>query len=168
MTVLKHLVSAAIVGVFALWFVLFRPVAIGGPASYEVVAGVSMEPGLEPGDMVIAQTQPAYGPGDVIVFHVPSDGGPPGPLVIHRIVGGDAETGFIVKGDNKPAPDPWHPKAADIVGRSWIRVAGGGDWLLVLRRPTVLGAIAAGVAAFWFFLRGGRAPLRPDPEAPAT
>ena len=50
----------------------------------------------------------------------------------------------------------WHPKAADIVGRSWITVPGGGDWLLVLRRPTVLGAIAAGVAAFWFFFRKKR------------
>lgn len=169
MTFLKRLVSAAIVGAFVLWFVLFRPVAIGGPASYEVVAGVSMEPGLKPGDLVIAQAQHTYQPGDVIVFRVPTDAEGPGPLVIHRIVSGDARTGFVVKGDNKPAPDAWHPKAADIVGRSWITVPGGGDWLLVLRRPTVLGAIAAGVAAFWFFLRGGRrGPLTADPEAPAT
>lgn len=156
MTVLRHLVSAAMVGVFVLWFALFRPVVLGGPASYEVVAGVSMEPGLKPGDLVIAQTQPTYGRGDVIVFHVPTDAAGPGPLVIHRIVGGTATSGFIVKGDNKPAPDPWHPKAADIVGRSWLRIPGAGEWLTIVRRPTVLGAIAAGVAAFWFFLRGGR------------
>lgn len=160
MTLLKHLLTAAMVGVFVLWFVLFRPVAIGGPASYEVVAGVSMEPGLEPGDLVIAQSQSAYGPGDVIVFHVPTDAGTQGPLVIHRIVSGDATSGFIVKGDNKPAPDSWHPKAADIVGQTWIRIVGGGNWLLLLRRPTVLGALAAGLAAFWFFLRGARA-VRP-------
>ena len=59
--------------------------------------------------------------------------------------------------------------AADILGRSWIRVPGGGDWLLLLRRPTVLGAVAAGVAAFWFFLRGGRqVRLQPEPETPAS
>ena len=168
MTLLKRLLSAAMVGVFVLWFVQFRPTAIGGPASYEVVAGISMKPGLEQGDLVIAQTQPSYGPGDVIVFHVPTDEGAPGPLVIHRIVGGDARFGFTVKGDNKPAPDSWHPKAADIVGRSWVRIPGGGNWLLILRRPAVLGAIAAGVAAFWFFLRGGGgSPVKRDSE-PAT
>jgi signal peptidase len=166
MTVLKRLVSTAMVAVFVLWFVQFRPTAIGGPASYEVVAGISMKPGLEQGDLVIAQTEPSYSRGDVIVFHVPTDAGGPGPLVIHRIVGGDAISGFNVKGDNKPAPDPWHPKASDIVGRSWIRVPGGGNWLIWLRRPAVLGAMAAGVAAFWFFLRGGR-PSRRQPNSEA-
>lgn len=169
MPVLKHLVAAAMVGAFLLWLVLLRPVALGGPASYEVVAGVSMKPGLEPGDLVIAQTQPAYGQGDVIVFHVPTDGQGPGPLVVHRIIGGDATSGFVVKGDNKPSPDPWRPRPADIVGRSWITVPGGGDWVMLLRRPALLGSIAAGLAAFWFFLRGGRAgPSRADPEGPVS
>jgi signal peptidase I len=169
MTLLKHLASAAMVAVFVLWFVQFRPTAIGGPASYEVVAGISMKPGLEQGDLVIAEAQPTYGPGDVIVFHVPTDAGGPGPLVIHRIVGGDARAGFVVKGDNKPAPDPWHPKAADIIGRSWVRIPGGGNWLLILRRPTVLGAVAAGLAAFWFFLGGGgQSRVKRHSESAAT
>ena len=156
MSFLRTLASAGLIGVFGLWFVLFRPTTLGGPASYEVVAGGSMQPSLDSGDLVIAQARPTYGQGDVIVFHVPTDAAGPGPLVIHRIIGGDARSGFIVKGDNKTAPDPWRPKPTDIVGRSWIRVPGGGEWMLMLRRPIVLGALAAGLAAFWFFMRAGR------------
>jgi hypothetical protein len=34
----------------------------------------------------------------------------------HRIIGGDAQTGFIVKGDANPSPDVQHPLIPDIEG----------------------------------------------------
>ncbi|NDF57084.1 MAG: hypothetical protein EB134_04655, partial [Actinobacteria bacterium] len=34
----------------------------------------------------------------------------------HRIIGGDIENGFIMKGDANKSPDPQKPKAEDILG----------------------------------------------------
>jgi signal peptidase len=164
MRYLKRLPSAAVAVVLVVWFVLFRPVAFGGPAGYEVVTGKSMEPLLHTGDLVVTQSQAAYGVGDLIVFHVPSGQPGAGSSVIHRIVGGDGIQGFTVKGDNKPAPDSWHPKASDIIGRSWIELPGSGAWLLVLRRPLVLAAIIGGLAGFWIFTSGSGSSSTPRGE----
>ena len=34
----------------------------------------------------------------------------------HRIIGGDAVNGFIMKGDNNPSPDVQRPKVVDVRG----------------------------------------------------
>ena len=34
----------------------------------------------------------------------------------HRIIDGDIENGFVMKGDANKSPDPQKPKAADILG----------------------------------------------------
>ena len=41
-------------GVAAFWFVVLRPQAIGGPASYVLVSGHSMLPTLRDGDVLLA------------------------------------------------------------------------------------------------------------------
>jgi signal peptidase len=140
------------------WFLLFRPVALGGPAAYEIVSGHSMEPLLHTGDLVITQIASSYAVGDLIAFHVPAGQPGEGSVVIHRIVGADGASGFIVKGDNKAMPDTWQPKVSDVIGHSWIAVPGSGDVLLTIRRPIVLGSLAAGLFAFWFLMRDVRLP----------
>jgi signal peptidase len=109
-----------------------------------------MEPNLHTGDLVIAHAEVSYSVGEVAVFHIPTGQPGAGLLIVHRLVGGNGESGFTTQGDNKPAPDPWHPKASDVVGRSWIQLPGSGAWLLVLRRPVVLAAIIGGLVGFWF------------------
>lgn len=123
-------------GAVVLWFVLLRPGFLGGPASYVIVAGASMEPTLHGGDLAVMRQQEDYCPGDVIVFRAE------GSMVIHRIVGGTREEGYVVQGDNKESPDPWRPTANDILGRMWFRVPRGGLYVLSLRQPIVLGAVA--------------------------
>ena len=140
----------AVALVWAMWF---RPVPLGGSASYATVAGVSMEPGLHTGDLVIAHTEATYTVGDVVVFRVPAGFPEEGSLVIHRIVGGDP-TGFVVQGDNKEQPDPWRPAASDIVGSSWIEVPGIGALLVMLRTPVVLAGLLAVLVALWVFRSG--------------
>ncbi len=141
----------AVLGLVVAWFLLLRPVALGGPAGYEIVSGSSMEPILHTGDLVITQSASTYAVGDLIAFHVPAGQPGAGSIVIHRIVGGDGASGFIVKGDNKPAADSWQPRASDLIGRSWIELPGSGKVLLLLRQPLVLAALLGGLAGVWFF-----------------
>jgi hypothetical protein len=67
--------------------------------------------------------------------------------VIHRIVGGDAESGFVTQGDNRNAPDQWHPRGSDILGEAWLHVPGAGSWLSHLRQPMVF-AVLIGLIGF--------------------
>ncbi len=88
------------------------------------VHGISMEPALREGDLVILtleskaeQVAAEYGTGDVIVFHKP--GNPP-ELVAHRAVEkyADGETWyFVTKGDNNPSIDDWKVSETDMVGK---------------------------------------------------
>lgn len=151
MRILSRLSAVAVVCLIVAWFFLLRPVAIGGPASYEIVSGTSMEPQLHTGDLVIARAETTYAVGQLVVYRVPSGYPGAGSMIVHRIIGGDAAAGFIVKGDNKNEPDPWHPRLADVVGQSWIEVPGGGRLLLVLRTPLVLATVLGGLAGLWIF-----------------
>ncbi|HLP24011.1 MAG TPA: signal peptidase I [Microbacteriaceae bacterium] len=101
------------------WWFGLAPRAIGGPATFVIVDGQSMEPMLHTGDLVIARTSPTYQVGDLAVFQHRSG------HVIHRIVGGDA-AGWITQGDNKPAPDPWTIPSANIDGQFWFSIPGVG------------------------------------------
>lgn len=154
----KLLAIVAFAGLALAWFVLLRPVPLGGDASYQIVTGTSMEPQLRGGDLVIAHVQDVYEISDVIVFRVPAGQQGEGSLVVHRIMGGDPTAGFVVQGDNKSEPDQWRPKEPDIVGQSWLEVPGGGNVLLIFRRPLVLAALLGGLAGFWFLTSGTGGP----------
>jgi hypothetical protein len=54
--------------------------------------------------------------------------------------------GFVLEGDNNPAPDPWQPKQVDVVGRTWIAVPKVGAVIAWARQPLILGALAASMA----------------------
>jgi len=130
------------------WLVFLRPVSLGGPADYVVVSGRSMEPTLHAGDLAVIRKQGGYAAGDVVAFRVPEGEPGAGGRVIHRIIGGSSEEGFVVQGDNKNAPDLWRPKPKDILGKMWLRIPSGGRVVTVLRSPMVLAALAASVAVF--------------------
>jgi signal peptidase I len=149
----------------AAWAVFLRPHLLGGPASYVIVSGTSMRPVLHAGDLVVALERPAYHVGDVIAFHVPSGPGQ-GALIIHRIIGGSGQIGFLTKGDNREGPDEWHPKQEDVAGRMVLHVPRGGSAITLFHTPFGLAALAALVA--FFVMRGGRddEPRPPDRRMP--
>jgi signal peptidase len=132
----------------AAWLLLFRPVTLGGPAGYVIVAGHSMEPTFVTGDLAITQRHSSYGVGDVVAFE--TDGG----VVIHRIIGGDPGTGYEVRGDSRALSDPWRPRPETIIGSVWFTVPGAGHLLALLRQPAVLAIIAAAIAFFLAFTAG--------------
>lgn len=125
------------------WFVALRPVALGGPAGYVVVAGTSMEPLYRTGDLVLTRRADSYRTGDVVAFGIPDSGA----TVIHRIVGGDAEAGYVLRGDNKPNDDLWRPTPDDVLGKAVVHVPHVGAAGTLLRSPPALGVLA-GVFAF--------------------
>lgn len=76
------------------------------------VHGESMLPALWPGDLVeIADCSPeSVRPGEIVLARRD------GRLFLHRFVGASTASGFQLRGDSVPGPDPWfHPDA--LLGR---------------------------------------------------
>jgi signal peptidase len=148
-----------------LWLVFLRPPFLGGSTSYVLVGGISMEPGLHTGDLVLVRRQADYAVGDVVAYRVPDGEQGEGAMVIHRVVGGDGVGGFRTRGDNSDSglDDPWQPRASDVVGRLWLRVPLVGP-LVVLLRSTVGFAMMAGLIAFWIALGPSERKDEPVPD----
>ena len=125
-TVRWLLVAAVVVS----WFVALRPQRLGGPAGFVLVSGKSMLPTMHTGDLVIVHEHDRYRVGDVVAYRVPKPDPAAGAQVIHRIVGGSAQKGFVVQGDNRTAPDIWHPKDEDVIGSEWVHIPRAGKLVL--------------------------------------
>jgi len=100
-----------------------------------VTFGTSMLPTYHAGDLVIVAHGSDYEVGDIVGYR--STGSEQ--IVLHRIVGGDAVSGFEMRGDNNASVDPYAPKPADIVGRAIIHVPKVG--VLVRSRAGVIGLL---------------------------
>ena len=57
--------------------------------------------------------------------------------MIHRIVHGSAETGYVTRGDNRTTPDPWRLLPGDVIGSVALRLPHVGTFVGVLREPPV-------------------------------
>lgn len=139
-------VTVVLVG---MWFVYLSPQSLGGSTAYVLVTGNSMEPTLHHDDFVIARRQATYRPGEIVVYRIPEADG----LVIHRIIGGSEEDGYILQGDNRTTPDLWRPRSSDVVGRLLFTIPMAGHLIPLLRSPLVV-AMFAGYMAFLFVYLG--------------
>ncbi len=138
----RTLALPAFLGFGLVWMIFFRPVLLGGDVAYIKVAGSSMEPTFQGGDLVVVHAQESYQRGDVIAYR--ADGG----IVIHRIVGGNGQAGFDTQGDNQPYPDAWRPTNDQIVGSQIVHVPSAGVITDILQNPTVLACAAFAAVAF--------------------
>ncbi len=118
---------AWIVLLLVLWFLW--PSSLGGNTSIVIVSGSSMEPTYFSGDVVYARdVEPQIG--DAIVYAPESLGGA---QVVHRIIGGDAESGWTLQGDNNDFVDPFYPKGSEVKGVVQLHIPNAGSitmWLL--------------------------------------
>jgi signal peptidase I len=137
-------VLIAVVG----WFLVLRPGVLGGRAGYILVSGRSMEPNVHEGSLVVTISQPEYRVGDVVAYRIPAGEPAAGLLVIHRIVGGSADSGFLMRGDNASGSDIWRPRPGDIVGKAEAVLPGAKGVLLFVRSPIVAASVAAALAAY--------------------
>jgi signal peptidase I len=150
------------------WMQFLRPQSLGGNAAYVLVSGQSMEPRYHTGDLVLVEKQRSYHAGQLIAYRVPKGDPMAGAQVIHRIIGGDAKHGFIVRGDNRTAPDVWRPKPQDIVGAKALRLPGAIIVLQFLRAPLFLALLAASFVFVHVLKGAGEARPTEDDEADAA
>lgn len=136
------------IAVVAAWLIFLRPQMLGGPASYVLVSGTSMLPTIEPGALVVVQRQASYEPGAIVAYRVPDGDPAAGHLVIHRIVGGSGDAGFVMRGDNVELTDLWRPTTADIVGQLWLIGPGVAPIIQFLMSPILVASAAAAFAAY--------------------
>jgi signal peptidase I len=150
---------AAVIAVAAYWYVALRPQVLGGPAGYALIHGTSMNPLYHTGDIVIVHRQAHYHVGEIVAYIVPKGTAGAGAQVIHRLIGGNENNGFVVQGDNRTAPDVWQPTRKQIVGTAWLHIPKAGAAVLLLHTPLFLASLAAGIAVAWAI---GHGPKRPD------
>ncbi len=159
----------SLIGVIALtvgWY-FFAPTQIGGQASYVTIRGVSMEPVMHKGDLVILKKRSHYEVNDIVAYRSTDIH----QLVLHRIVGRDGQH-YIMRGDNTPGPDREHPVFSDFVGERWIQVNGAGTWLNRAREPKSaaflagLAVLLAGGSVGATHSRRGRRPKSTAPPLP--
>jgi len=120
------------------WWLTLAPTNLGGPATFVLVAGHSMQPKLHTGDLAVATKQAGYEVGDLIVLELG------GGRIIHRLHQRAADGTWITKGDNNTYVDPLTTKTNDILGkyRFFIPQAGAAlGW--VRQNPLLFAALTA-------------------------
>lgn len=159
----RRVASAAAWVLLGCLFALVWPAALGGATAYIGVDGHSMDGTYVDGDLIVVRKQESYAVGDIVTFRVPEREFGAGAHVIHRIIGGDGTQGFTLQGDNRTQPDPWRPRTADVLGKSWIRVPGGATRFQQLGQPVPLGALVAALTVFAMLL-----PRKDEAQEPVT
>ena len=96
----------------------FAALSTTGAVKARVVLTGSMAPTINPGDIVLLASPTRIAPevGEVATYTARRFSGESVGLFTHRIIGGDATSGFTMKGDANPSPDVQRPKIADIEG----------------------------------------------------
>jgi len=96
----------------------FSLLNVSGLIKSQIVLTGSMSPAINPGDMVISTAPDKKAPqiGDVVVYAGKKFDGSKVASFAHRIINGNATTGFTVKGDNNPDPDTQKPVLSEIEG----------------------------------------------------
>lgn len=125
--------------------VIFTALSFTGNFKSRVVLTGSMAPSINPGDIVI--TIPVKDRllqiGDVVTYQAKRFNGEGVGVFTHRIIGGDAASGFLVKGDSNPSPDIQRPKTNDILGLVVFRIPFLGHLItpraLAILIPTIIG-----------------------------
>lgn len=106
---------------YALASVLLTFVALSatGKIQARVVLTGSMSPTIKAGDIALLNPARNQTPkvGDIVTYTGRRFDGTAVGSFTHRIIGGDAETGFLLKGDANANPDVQQVMPADIVGK---------------------------------------------------
>lgn len=119
------------------------PHSLGGPTSYILVSGTSMEPTMHTGDLAVVRAERGYEPGDIIAYRIPEGSQGAGFMVIHRVIGGSGAEGYVVQGDNRTQPDLWRPTDDDVIGSRVALVPRAGRVLRHVANPAGVGAFLA-------------------------
>jgi hypothetical protein len=130
--------------------ITFSAFSFTGTLKARIVLTGSMAPTIHPGDIIITTTTEHKAPkkGDIVAYTARRFNGAAVATISHRIIGGDATKGFIVKGDSNPSPDVQHPGLKDISGVVLLIIPYIGNLLT----PKALFLIVPSIFGFWLIL----------------
>ena len=131
-------VGKAALMVLALFTAVIGLAVASGRIGIVSTYGFSMNPVYYQGDLVVVARADDYRVGDIAAYRIPAKD----VVALHRIIGGDAATGFVFKGDNNASVDPTQPASAGVLGRAVLHLPHAGSWLNALTSPYAL-AVAA-------------------------
>jgi len=103
---------------FSIVLLTFSMLSFMGLVKARIVLTPSMLPTISAGDIVLLANPERLKPeiGSVVSYTAKRYDGSAVGVFTHRIIGGDAKEGYIVKGDSNPSPDNQRPKEGDING----------------------------------------------------
>lgn len=133
----------------------FAPLEFGGQTAYVIVDGISMEPNLHRGDLVVIRRQAHYEVGDVVAYQNPIVD-----KVIHRIIGRNGGR-YILQGDNNHWRDSYQPTIEDIIGKRWFHISGAGNIFLWFRRPLGFALLAGTTGVMVLMMKISRSEHEP-------
>ena len=136
--------------VLAAVLVTFSVLSATGYVKARVVLTGSMQPTINPGDIVITAPVSRVEPkiDDVAAYQARRFDGAPVGVFTHRIINGDGQSGWVLKGDNNPSPDIQKPTNSDILGVVIFVI----PWLGNLLSRQVLFTVIPLLAGMWFLL----------------
>jgi signal peptidase I len=135
----RHLLTVtAVIAMAVLWLSGLAPVQLGGTLSSMAVSGISMEPTIHDGELVVLRQDADLGVGDVAAYRNADAKA----TFLHRIVATQGDDGFIFQGDNLGWRDPGVATRAQIKGVLWFKLPVGGNVLAWFQEP-VHGAVLA-------------------------
>lgn len=137
--------SALALALAALAWFFFAPTQIGGSTSYMIIRGISMNPSIHSGDLVIVRERSSYPLDAVVAYRDTLDK----QNVLHRIIAIKGDR-YTFKGDNNPKSDPYQPTKADLIGEKWIQIPYAGralEWIQVPINAAILAFAAILLAA---------------------
>lgn len=136
--------------VLAAVLVTFSVLSATGYVKARVVLTGSMQPSINPGDIVLTAPVTRIEPkiDDVAAYQARRFDGAPIGVFTHRIIDGDGQSGWILKGDNNPSPDIQKPTNSDILGVVIFVI----PWLGNLLSKQVLFTVIPLLAGLWFLL----------------
>jgi signal peptidase I len=133
--------AIAIVGAW----LLLAPPSLGGQFRYAVVSGISMEPSLRHGDLVLLRPHATYHIGEVVAYR----NAQLGRVVLHRIIRRSGPY-YIFKGDNNDFVDPDRPTRSDLLGGLSLRVPMVGNVVDWLHTPAIAALAASALVLLAF------------------
>jgi signal peptidase I len=142
---------ALVVGVVG--WIYFAPTQLGGSTSYMIIRGVSMNPSIHSGDLVIIRKRSSYPIHTVVAYRDTLTK----QNILHRIIAIKGDH-YTFKGDNNPSPDAFQPTKAQLMGEKWIQIPYAGSalaWVQVPRNAAILA-----IAAILLAASGGAATQR--------
>lgn len=131
-------------------FTFLAPTTIGGRTTYITVQGISMQPNLYTGDLVVLQKQSDYKIGDAIAYKSSFAGA----TILHRVIEINYDDAgrkrFSLQGDNNNFVDVDEPTIQEVLGKQVVRIPSGSSLIDWAKEPFGMAVLFTTAGLFLF------------------